>query len=405
MLLPERIVYFSPMPLNIFLKKFLPVAFLFAGLIATLSLRAQDDTTTQARRPSLPVRYINRLINDTTEPSKPQFLAYPTLAYAPETSWEFGISSLGVFYAKGDTNNRLCEVSAFTFFTVQRQYGIILDNALYSDQNKWFLLGHTKFQSYPLLYFGIGPSSNPEHIAQVNAVTFQARQRVLRKVRKNFYVGAEFDFQRLTNVEFIPTGAHHVHLPLGHNGYSNLEMGLGLVYDNRHNVLNVRHGVYSEVAYLHSDKSWGSDFTMSTLFVDQRVFIPMQKRNVLALQAVGQFNNGDVPFNQLALMGGEMMMRGYYLGRYRDRNIMAAQAEFRMLPLPFSFTKRWGVAGFVAAGTVFNEWGHLQLNNFVLAGGGGVRFLLFPKKDIYTRVDVAFTREGPGFYIFVGEAF
>ena len=109
------------------IRSFLLVA-MFA--LSFANLRAQDDTTTQARRPSLPMRYLNRLINDTTDPSKPQFLAYPTLAYAPETSWEFGISSLYVFYAKRDTSNRLSEISAFSFFTLERQYGVILDNAL-----------------------------------------------------------------------------------------------------------------------------------------------------------------------------------------------------------------------------------------------------------------------------------
>jgi hypothetical protein len=369
------------------------------------SLSAQDDTTKPAKRPNFAIRYLNHVLNNHEEPSKPQFMAYPTLAYAPETSWEFGISSLYVFHAKRDTTNRLSEVSAFTFFTLEKQYGVILDNALYSNDNKWFVLGHSKFQSYPLLYFGIGPESGEHHIAQVNAVTIQARQRVLRKVYKNLYVGAEFDFQRLSNVEFVPSSTHPIHLPHGHTGYANLEIGMGLVYDNRHNVLNVRHGIYSEVAFLHSDKSWGSDFNMSTVFVDQRLYVPVMKRNVLALQAVGQFNSGTVPFNQLALMGGEQIMRGYYLGRYRDNNLIAAQAEFRMLPLPYKFTKRWGLAAFIAAGTVFPEWNHVKFDHVVLAGGGGVRFLIFQKKDIFTRVDVAFTREGPGFYIFVGEAF
>jgi hypothetical protein len=31
--------------------------------------------------------------------------------------------------------------------------------------------------------------------------------------------------------------------------------------------------------------------------------------------------------------------------------------------------------------------------------------LMFPKKDIFSRFDVAFTREGSGIYIFIGEAF
>ena len=34
------------------------------------------------------------------------------------------------------------------------------------------------------------------------------------------------------------------------------------------------------------------------------------------------------------------------------------------------------------------------------AGGAGVRYLIFPDKDIYTRIDVSFTREGSGVYFF-----
>jgi hypothetical protein len=40
-----------------------------------------------------------------------------------------------------------------------------------------------------------------------------------------------------------------------------------------------------------------------------------------------------------------------------------------------------------------------------LAGGIGARYFLFRKKDIFLRFDLAFTREGSGFYIFTGEAF
>jgi hypothetical protein len=378
-------------------KTFLLLLFVFA---ISYSLNAQPP-----KKQNILIRYINRLINDTTESSRPQFLAYPTLAYAPETSWEFGFSSLYVFYSKRDTTNRLSEISAFTFFTLEKQYGIILDNALYSNKNKWFLLGHTKAQSYPLLYFGIGPDTEKEHIAQVNAVTIQMRQRLLRKIYPNLYMGAEFDFQRLGSVSFIPSTPHSFQLPTGHNGSTNLEIGTGIIYDNRHNVLNVRHGLYAELAYLHSDVSWGSDYNFSTLFLESRYFHPVGKRNVLAFHTVGQFNFGTTPFNQLALMGGESIMRGYYLGRYRDKHLMATQIEFRMLPLPFKFTKRWGVAAFVSTGTVFNDFNYLQFNKFVVAGGAGIRFLLFPKKDIYTRVDIAFTREKPGLYIYVGESF
>ena len=98
-------------------------------------------------------------------------------------------------------------------------------------------------------------------------------------------------------------------------------------------------------------------------------------------------------------------MRGYYSGRFRDRNQLATQVEYRMLPLPFNFTKRWGAAVFGGTGTVFNSFNTFSTKNFVWSGGAGLRFLIFPKKDIFTRLDVAFTKEGKGFYIFIGEAF
>ncbi|CAI8415343.1 MAG: Uncharacterised protein [Cryomorphaceae bacterium] len=105
----------------------------------------------------------------------------------------------------------------------------------------------------------------------------------------------------------------------------------------------------------------------------------------------------------LSLMGGESLMRGYYLGRYRDKNLVAGQVEYRILP--FEGSKKWGASAFLAAGQVFSEDSPFELGKFLPTGGLGVRYLIFPEKDIYTRIDVAFTQEGPGFYFFIGEAF
>jgi outer membrane translocation and assembly module TamA len=104
-------------------------------------------------------------------------------------------------------------------------------------------------------------------------------------------------------------------------------------------------------------------------------------------------------------MGGESLMRGYYYGRYRDAHQIAAQAEFRILPISLGFTDRLGFAIFAGTGSVFNDTKDLDLSNLIVSGGAGLRFLLFPKKDIWTRLDFALTKEGSGFYLFIGEAF
>ena len=63
------------------------------------------------------------MLNDTTEQAKPKFVAYPTLAYSPETKWELGVSAIFVYKARQDTNNRLSEIQSFSFGTFEQQYG------------------------------------------------------------------------------------------------------------------------------------------------------------------------------------------------------------------------------------------------------------------------------------------
>jgi len=102
-------------------------------------------------------------------------------------------------------------------------------------------------------------------------------------------------------------------------------------------------------------------------------------------------------------LGSESLMRGYCYGRYRYKKCMAAQAEYRFLPLPFS--KRIGAAAFVAAGAVAPSFKAFSARDLLPSGGVGIRYLVFPKKDIFLRFDVGFTKEGPAFYIYSGEAF
>jgi hypothetical protein len=305
--------------------------------------------------------------------------------------------------AKNDSLNRLSELQAFTFFTFNAQYGLWLDNAIYSDKDKWFFLGRTRIQRFPMFYYGIGPNTSGDNHAVVDAFNIAFKQRVLRKVVKDFFIGPEIDFQSLSGVDFQQPENGGFALPTGSGGSTNAGIGGAVVYDNRHNVLNVRKGFFSEISYLHYWSSISGNSGFNTINVDIRSFHPVSKRNVLAWQVIGNFQTGDVPFNQLAQMGGDMIMRGYYQGRYRDRNMIAAQTEFRMLP--FAFHKRLGASVFAGSAVVAPDIRGFQLKNIRPSAGFGLRYLLFPKKDIYLRMDIGFSREGSSFYVFNGEAF
>lgn len=387
-------------------NRFILFAFLCLSL-SELEASTVADSIQYRKQYSWFRKYINSIISDTTAEDKAQFLWYPTVAYAPETRWELGFSTLMVYYAKGDVRNRLSEVNGFSFYTFENQYGFWFDHALYSHQDKYFFLGKIRIQSFPLLYHGIGHNTPGDYAARVDANQITIRERVLRKVVKNFFIGLETELNRISRVNFKPSSSTtQLDLPLGSQGSSNLGVGFGVVYDNRHNVLNVRNGTFAEAAFMRYHKRMLSDFDFTTFLTDFRIFRPIAGKNVVfAAQAFSQFNFGDVPFNQLSLLGGESLMRGYYLGRFRDRKQVATQVEIRFLPLPLRFTKRLGAAIFGGAGNVFSSFDQFSTKQMIWSGGAGLRFLVFPKKDVYTRFDVAFTREKPGFYFFIGEAF
>ncbi|MBX3241109.1 MAG: BamA/TamA family outer membrane protein [Chitinophagaceae bacterium] len=374
-------------------------------LLSTGQVTAQDSTEVPApaKESSWAKKLLYKMVIDTSDVEKKSFRIYPTIAYAPETSFEFGFSSLYLFRAKDDPTNRLSEISAFTFITLEKQYGFWADNAIYLDKDKWFFLGRTRLQHFPLLYYGIGPHANGKDPAVVDANYILLRQRALRKLIPNLFIGPEIDYQLLAKPTFRQPDNHTYPLPEGATGTSNWAMGVALVYDDRHNVLNVRKGLFAELSFLKYSRSLGSNFSFHNIYTDVRSYHPVGKRDVWAWQVTGNFLRGDIPFNQLSMMGGDMMMRGYYQGRYRDKHMIAAQTEYRLLP--FAFSSRVGGSLFTSAAVVAPRIGSFALKDIRFAAGGGLRYLLFPKKDIYLRFDVGFTREGPGFYIMTGEAF
>ncbi|MFN2260517.1 MAG: BamA/TamA family outer membrane protein [Psychroflexus sp.] len=218
----------------------------------------------------------------------------------------------------------------------------------------------------------------------------------------------ETDFRSFENVEFEDPNDEPVdfEMPFGAEGTTNLGIGAGVVFDQRHNVLNERNAFFSEVAYLNYSPFWKDKVEYQSITSDSRFFKTLGKNNVIAAQLLGEFNfAGDVPFSQLSFMGGQNMMRGYFKGRFRDNNQIAAQVEYRMLPLDLGFSKRLGATIFTSVGDVFDDWDQLSSKDLKMAAGVGLRFLLFQQKDVYLRFDYAITPDENGFYIGVGEAF
>ncbi len=123
--------------------------------------------------------------------------------------------------------------------------------------------------------------------------------------------------------------------------------------------------------------------------------------DTLAFQLQTSTTAGDLPFYSLPTLGGSRTLRGFIEGRFRDRSLWHASAEYRFWVLtrgfPIPFTKslrveRVGLALFADAGSVADDWPDLFESRVWANAGVGLRITL--ERDAPFRVDVGFSGEG-----------
>ena len=112
--------------------------------------------------------------------------------------------------------------------------------------------------------------------------------------------------------------------------------------------------------------------------------------------------DGTVPFDQMPVIGGSRIMRGYSAGRFRDRWVAAAQGEYRS---PFWLERVGGVA-FAGVGVAGGSLARLGEGRPFPSFGIGGRLQVDPVQRSALRVDYAIGAYGfGGLYVGFNQAF
>ncbi len=93
-------------------------------------------------------------------------------------------------------------------------------------------------------------------------------------------------------------------------------------------------------------------------------------------------------------------MRGYFEGRFRDKDLLAVQLEYR-----FPIFWRIGGAVFAGAGTVAPDVARFSVGQVKPGLGLGLRFMYDLVERMNVRVDVGFGKNSSGIYMTANEAF
>lgn len=327
----------------------------------------------------------------------------PMVYYTPETHVGGGLSVFSLFKTdKKDTLINSSMVRIALHYTMNKQYWAEIMYSIVFPKSNYILTGNASYMKYPNYFFGIGSKTLETDKEQFDYHATNFYTRLIRKVKGKAYLGLQYQYASIFDLVVNKGGILANGKIVGSSGGHSSGVGLVFIYDSRNSIINAQRGTYLEFSNLANREEFGSNFNFDLYRLDVRKYLPLNRMTtkVLAMQALVMSASQKVPFNRMPMLGGETLMRGYFLGRFRDNAMYVWQSEYRQ-----TLSKRFGFAVFGSFGDVAQDLPSLDLKNTKYSYGAGLRVTLNAKERLNLRIDYGRGSSGGLFYFTVGEAF
>ena len=331
-----------------------------------------------------------------------KFSVLPFLApaYQPETSFLVGGGVALVFQPPKGSSRRESQVLFSGAASVRRQFtGIVLPDVFLLD-DALELAGTFSAARFPDVFYGVGNETLAAAEEPYTPIYYEVDLTPRWRVFRNVYVGPSIRLYAAEMETVEPDGAIATLGLTGSDGGRTVQVGFTANWDTRNNLLNPTAGGILRTTFRSALPEPASDFRYDLLKLDGRRYLTLPwAAHVLALHGVLELRRGDPPFYETGRLGGDQNGRGLYEGRFRERQLVSVQAEYRAKLF-------WRVGGvlFASAGTVAHSVGQLWGSRIHPAAGAGVRVAPLRDLPLNIRLDVAYGTELQ-FYLNLGEAF
>jgi outer membrane protein assembly factor BamA len=318
--------------------------------------------------------------------------------YTPETSLGIGVALVGFYRGDRAPDTPLSSLTLTGYTSVTGLFGFSFDNYSYFDGDRWRLFVDGALSHQPGQFWGTGyAAGRDDHAQDYTAEDFSVWPKGFVRVAPALWLGVGWSVAQM-HASQLEDGQDNAIVDT-EAGRSDFSSGLSahLLRDTRDFAPNPARGHVLSVDYAAYAPAFGGENRFDALTARYALYRALDDSSTLAFELYGDFRSGDVPWNRLSLLGDDERMRGYYNGRYRDRDVVSTQLEWRR-----QFAWRHGMTLWAGAGTLAprsSDLGEHWLPSF----GAGYRFMFKPRVNV--RLDLGFGRDSVGFYFQVGEAF
>jgi hypothetical protein len=287
------------------------------------------------------------------------FSVLPGPFYNPEMSLGIGISAVGLYQVDpNDTKSELSSLMINGFASINGALGVVIENKTFLNQDRQRFYFSIEMADAPEVYYGVGYTDNhiDENKIDYNYQQFSANPMWLQRLNDNSFAGFGVDFKYSSGEDFDSLDSSLDYSLLEESSRS-VGANFLINYDTRNHVINPSSGRILQLNSFFYREFLGSktDFEVYDLVYSEYMPIPRYS-DVLAWQIRSRLTHGDVPWDQFSKIGGGSSLRGYNIGRYRDKQMILSQVEYRM-----DLSGRHGLVYWAGAGMVAD-----QVNDFSL---------------------------------------
>lgn len=320
------------------------------------------------------------------KPEQNKMKATPLTAinYTQEDGVGIFVGVMGQYRNGMDTLAPLSQISALGYISTKGsiRVGVVGINYSLSGNSR---LEYSASAFYDDRYFwGIGYENgiNPNNKSFFTEVGFKADASYRFLISPIFSIAPNVGFDYYNASSFTYT---HLTEGLTHN-HCGFHLGVDISLDTRDHTVSPTKGVKLNLNQKLYPRMFfsSSAFYQTTAVAD--LYFSAWEGAVFAIDLFSESNYGDSPWFMWTPIGGDTRMRGYYQGRYRDRNTLIGQLEYRQKIYKWHGMVLWG-----GAGNIFPSYQEINIKHTLPNYGIGYRFelglLLF-------KLDAGFGRKG-----------
>ena len=335
-----------------------------------------------------------------TQEEKVSFRVMPTVSSSPTSGT--GVGATGMMLYKVDEDSSPSQTILAGQYTDTKSYNLYAVNKMFfsSDDYQSNTIAGMLYNNSEIDVSDYIPSSVPvpsdDLDAQFNVNIFFAAQQLLYRVKEHVYIGTQILYVHQSFS--AQNGAGKLFLEQkGIEDSSRLGFGLSYTYDTRSKSEKFypRDAQWMTLMATDFPASFGSsDHYYNAIFNARDYSRGLKEDDVVATQLFVQYSSENTPDGALAALGARSILRGFVIGQYKARNMLALQSEYRydISNTDFRLAAFGGYANLNGGSKGSSPENNRDADNgHYFSGGIGLRYTIQEKQGIDYRIDFAVT--------------